>query len=199
MPASRPDSSGCSVCKNGRGIARGRGKHDVLRLQPIAVRSNAETAAGSFHSFDLGLHNFGAGTQGFDQLAEAALQRLQERTAGAFGTRRGQNAARQAAVFGLDLDKARQHAVDAHLARVAAVDAGEQRLGQIIDGLLAVVIQQKFVNRTIGLRAVGAGGKSPGPCGSWRPSSTAAFPPAAGSWSGPSSSVPRASGSVCPS
>ena len=48
-------------------------------------------------------------------------------------------------------------------ARVAAIDAGEQRLGQIIDGLLAVVIQQKFVHRTIGQR----------PWGGWRKNSKA--------------------------
>ena len=58
----------------------------------------------------------------------------------------GENAARQAAVLGFDFGEARQHAVHAHFARIAAIDARQQRLSQIVDRLLSVMIQQKIVH-----------------------------------------------------
>ncbi len=156
MPASRLASSGCKRLQNWRRDRSRRG--DARRVPASSQSPSARTRKPPrriFHRLDIGLNHVGARPQGFDQLAESAFQRLQERTAGILGPRRGKNAARQAAVLGFDFDKARQHAVDAHLARIAAIDAREQRLSQIIDGLLAVMIQQKFVDRTIGLRAVG--------------------------------------------
>ena len=68
--------------QNWRGITGRRGNHDVLGFQPIAVRSNAEALADILDRLDIGLNYVGARAQSFDQLAEAALQRLQERTAG---------------------------------------------------------------------------------------------------------------------
>src|SRR5277367_79103 len=99
------------------------------------------------------MHHIRAFLESVYQLAEAVLQRAEQRSGTrALGTRSSQNAAGQAAVLGFDFDEARQHAVHAHLAWVAAVDARQQGLSQIVDGFLAVMIEQKIVNGAIRVR-----------------------------------------------
>ena len=103
------------------------------------------------------MNHVGAGTQSLDELAESALQGRKKRAFGGlrwigFGLRLRQNTARQAAVLRFNLRESREYTVDAHLARIAAIDAREQRLGQIVDRFLAVVVQQKIFDRAIGPR-----------------------------------------------
>ena len=61
----------------------------------------------------------------------------------------GQDAAREAAVSVGQLDKARQHAGDAERAGVASVDAREQRLGEVVHGLAAVVFHDEIGYRFV--------------------------------------------------
>ena len=94
------------------------------------------------------MDHIGARSDRFDQPSQTRLQRLEQRSA---ASRPGllQNGPRQAAVLRFHLDVARQHAVDAELGRVAAVYTCEQRLGEVVHRLGAVMVHEKLPDAAV--------------------------------------------------
>ena len=85
-------------------------------------------------------------------LPQAAFQRAEqrERRLRFRGLRpRCQHAARQAAVLLRQFDEPRQNRRDAQLPRIAAIDAAEQRLGQIVNRFLPVVFTHEIGHRFV--------------------------------------------------
>ena len=83
-------------------------------------------------------------------MAKAAFQGLEQRAAAGFGAV-GEHAAGEAAVTIGEIGETWKHALNAEVARIAAVDAGEQGFGEVVDGLGAVVILDEFGDGAIGL------------------------------------------------
>ena len=116
--------------------------------KPAPVRSIVSRAP--LADFDLALHRH---RDCVHQLAQAALERAEQRCGGRarfrrLGARR-KDAARQAPILVGQLDEARKDARHAERSRVAAVDAAEQRFGQVIDGLGTVMLFDKLGHRLI--------------------------------------------------
>src|SRR5205085_11894539 len=92
------------------------------------------------------------GGHGVDHLAETALEGAEQRRGWTLRPRLragGEHAASEAAVLLRQLDKPGEDGFDAELSRIAAVDAGEERLGEVVDGLLTVVLADEVGDRFV--------------------------------------------------
>ena len=103
-----------------------------------------------------------------------------------------QHAARQAAVLVGQFHEPRQHARDAQFAGVPAVDAGEQRLRQVVHRFASVMLFDELGHRLVGRARPGCAQQLQAPCGVSCPGRPAACPAAAVSAWAPSSSGRRA-------
>ena len=136
------------------------GENRVVGFEPVPVHAHApRRTRGAFDSLGCSAHQLKRrlrlGHQRVDELA--ALQRLEQRHALGLPGRLAalaQHALGEAAVFALELDEARQNARDAELRRIAAVDARQQGLGQVVHGFPAVVRGHEFGHGLVRLPAL---------------------------------------------
>ena len=129
-------------------------QNDVLGVQPVPGDAEAKPGIRALHDFDGVVHKCSPlcrrARNCFDHASEAAPQRPEQRRARALcRSPFRQHSTRQAAVLPLQLDKSGQYAVHAELFRIAAVNSGEQRLGQIIDGFAVIVILDELGHRPV--------------------------------------------------